>query len=46
MTSKATGPSDGFTFVEIRVRCLTVSADHFNVIGEARFTTFHTANAG
>ncbi len=32
--------------VEIRVRCLTVNADQFNVIGEARFTTFRTANVG
>ena len=32
--------------VEIRVRCLSVNADQFNVIGEARFTTFRTANVG
>ncbi len=32
--------------VEIRVRCVTVNADQFNVIGEARFTTFRTANVG
>ncbi len=30
--------------VEIRVRCVAVNADQFNVIGEARFTTFRTAN--
>lgn len=32
--------------VEIRIRCVTVNADQFNVIGEARFTTFRTANVG
>ncbi len=32
--------------LEIRVRCLSVNADQFNVIGEARFTTFRTANVG
>jgi hypothetical protein len=32
--------------VEIRVRCVSVNADQFNVIGEARFTTFRTANVG
>jgi prepilin-type N-terminal cleavage/methylation domain-containing protein len=32
--------------VEIRVRCVTVNADQFNVIGEARFTTIRTANVG
>jgi len=30
--------------LEIRVRCVTVNADQFNVIGEARFITFRTAN--
>jgi prepilin-type N-terminal cleavage/methylation domain-containing protein len=32
--------------VEIRVRCVAVSQDQFNVIGEALFTTFRTANVG
>ncbi len=32
--------------LEIRVRCVSVNADQFNVIGEARFTTFRTANVG
>ena len=32
--------------LEIRVRCVSVSTDQFNVIGEARFTTFRTANVG
>ncbi len=32
--------------VEIRVRCVSVNQDQFNVIGEARFTTFRTANVG
>jgi prepilin-type N-terminal cleavage/methylation domain-containing protein len=32
--------------LEIQVRCLTVNTDQFNVIGEARFTTFRTANVG
>jgi prepilin-type N-terminal cleavage/methylation domain-containing protein len=32
--------------LEIQVRCVTVNADQFNVIGEARFTTFRTANVG
>ena len=32
--------------LEIRVRCVTVNADQFNVIGEARFTTLRTANVG
>jgi prepilin-type N-terminal cleavage/methylation domain-containing protein len=32
--------------VEIRVRCVSVNTDQFNVIGEARFTTFRTANVG
>jgi hypothetical protein len=26
--------------------CVSVNADQFNVIGEARFTTFRTANVG
>jgi prepilin-type N-terminal cleavage/methylation domain-containing protein len=32
--------------LEIRVRAVSVNADQFNVIGEARFTTFRTANVG
>ena len=32
--------------LEIRVRCVSVNADQFNIIGEARFTTFRTANVG
>jgi prepilin-type N-terminal cleavage/methylation domain-containing protein len=32
--------------VEIRVRCVSVNTDQFNFIGEARFTTFRTANVG
>jgi len=32
--------------IEIRVRCVSVSVDQFNIIGEARFTTFRTANVG
>jgi hypothetical protein len=30
--------------LEIRVRCVAVNQDQFQVIGEARFTTFRTAN--
>jgi prepilin-type N-terminal cleavage/methylation domain-containing protein len=32
--------------LEIRVRCVAVNADQFQIIGEARFTTFRTANVG
>ena len=32
--------------VRINVRCLATNADQFNIIGEARFTTFRTANVG
>ena len=32
--------------VEIKVKCVAVSQDQFNVIGEALFTTFRTANVG
>ena len=32
--------------VRINVRCLATNADQFNFIGEARFTTFRTANVG
>jgi prepilin-type N-terminal cleavage/methylation domain-containing protein len=32
--------------VSIQVRCMASSADQFNIIGEALFTTFRTANVG
>ncbi len=32
--------------VRINVRCLATNADQFNIIGEASFTTFRTANVG
>jgi prepilin-type N-terminal cleavage/methylation domain-containing protein len=32
--------------VSIQVRCMASNVDQFSVIGEARFTTFRTANVG
>ncbi len=32
--------------VSIQVRCMGSNADQFSIIGEARFTTFRTANVG
>jgi len=32
--------------VRIQVRCLAANVDQFSIIGEARFTTFRTANVG
>jgi hypothetical protein len=32
--------------LEIRVRCVAVNQDQFQIIGEALFTTFRTANVG